>query len=224
MFPQKPFEPPNEFPLNPEQRCACVLLLDTSGSMAGQPISAVNDGIRALKEALMTDELAVKRVELAIVTFGPVEIVRNFQTADAFQPPTLEAKGDTPMGEAIQQAITMVRNRKDTYKANGIAYYRPWIFLITDGAPTDAWKSAATSVHEGEAAKGFNFFAVGVEGANLETLKEISPPNRQPVMLKGLNFRELFLWLSGSLHNVAHRKPDDDVPLSPPTGWATIPN
>jgi len=222
MFPQKPFEPPKEFFDNPEQRCACVLLLDTSGSMAGQPISAVNDGIRAFKEALMTDELAVKRVDLAIVTFGPVEIVRDFQTADDFQPPTLEAKGDTPMGEAIRQAITMVRNRKDTYKENRIAYYRPWIFLITDGAPTDAWKSAATSVHEGEAAKGFNFFAVGVEGANLETLKEISPPNRQPVMLKGLNFRELFIWLSSSLSTVSHSKPGDEVSLPHPTGWATI--
>jgi len=124
------------------------------------------------------------------------------------------------MGEAIRQAIQLVDDRKQEYRANGISYYRPWIFLITDGGPTDEWKSAAAAVHEGEAAKKFAFFAVGVKGANMETLSQIS--TRTPMSLDGLKFRELFTWLSSSLQRVSQSTPGTEVKLEQPTGWASV--
>ena len=59
-----------EFAENPEPRCPCVLLVDTSGSMQGAPIAALNEGLRAFKTDLMKDALASRRVEVAIVTFS----------------------------------------------------------------------------------------------------------------------------------------------------------
>lgn len=210
----------SEFADNPEPRCPCVLLLDISGSMAGQPIAELNAGLTVFKDELAADPLAMKRVEVAMITFGPVRTELLFQSAASFYPPTLSAQGDTPMGAAIRQGLDIVRRRKDEYRENGISYYRPWVFLITDGAPTDEWQTSAAAVREGEASKAFAFFAIGVKGANMETLKQISV--REPLMLEGLRFRELFSWLSSSLRSVSRSTLGTEVPLQPPTGWTSV--
>jgi uncharacterized protein YegL len=211
---------PVTFADNPEPRCPCLLLLDSSGSMSGKPISELNAGLKAFKEELQSDSLAVKRVEVAIVTFGPVNIINDFNTAQNFVIPTLEAGGDTPMGEAIKRGIELIKNRKNEYKTNGISFYRPWIFLITDGAPTDEWERSASAIREGEAGKSFAFFAVGVQNADMNILKQISV--REPLKLQGLKFRELFQWLSNSMKSVSRSNPGDKIQLAPPSGWSEL--
>jgi len=208
------------FAENPEPRCPCVLVLDTSGSMSGKPLAQLNAGYRALVSELLEDPLASKRVELSVITFGPVRLKQDFMTPDMVLADDLETTGDTPMGEAISFAIDMVRNRKETYRQAGVSYYRPWIFLVTDGAPTDSWSSAAQEVREGEASNAFSFFAVGVEGADLTTLAKIAV--REPLKLKGLRFAELFRWLSNSLKTVSRSSPGDRIALPAPTGWAEV--
>jgi uncharacterized protein YegL len=168
--------------------------------------------------------MALQRVEVALMTFGPVRVVSEFQIADLFQPPTLSTTGDTPMGAAITQGLDMLEARKSTYRQAGVGYYRPWIFLITDGAPTDSWQHAAERVRAGDnpERKAFSFFAVGVEGADMSKLSEICSPSRPPLKLKGLSFRELFTWLSSSLGGVARSQPGQMVALPAPSGWTSV--
>jgi uncharacterized protein YegL len=214
-----------EFAENPEPRVPCVLILDTSASMQGQRIAELNAGLAQYRDELVADTLAAKRVEVAIVTFGgQVTKVVDFVTSENFEPPTLKVIGNTPMGQAIVMALDMIDQRKKSYREHGIAYYRPWAFLITDGEPNDNWKTAAERVHAGEKQKSFCFFAVGVGGANMKVLEEISV--RKPLMLQGTRFGQLFSWLSNSQQAVSRSSPGDDVPLADPTsgpaGWATI--
>jgi uncharacterized protein YegL len=219
-FDQVPFAD-TEFVDNPEPRCACLLLLDNSGSMRGDPIAQLNEGLRIFRDELASDDLASKRVEIAIVTFGPVKTELEFTSAQQFSPPTLSVAAHTPMGGAIETGLNLLRARKDAYQQGGISYYRPWVFMITDGGPTDSWQRAAQLVREGEQARAFSFYAVGVEGANFDVLRQIAV--KEPLKLKGLQFRELFAWLSSSLGSVSKSNPGEQVALTnpaAPSGWA----
>jgi len=217
-----------EFAQNPEPRCHCVLLLDCSGSMnetdskSGMtPIEELNEGIKVFKEELSKDELSAKRVEVSVIAFNNnVDIINEHETVENFTPHELTAGGCTYMGAAIEKAVELIEERKETYKDNAISYYRPWIFLITDGYPNDDYSNAIDLVHEGEKNKHFAFFAIGVQGANMEILGEISV--REPLMLKGLNFKPLFKWLSNSMSQVSNSGTSDIIKLNTPAGWAVV--
>ena len=213
-----------EFAENPEPRCPCVLLLDTSGSMDGAPIESLNAGLQAFKDTLIEDSLAARRVEVAMVTFdSEVNAVQDFVTVDMFIPPILTAQGFTHMGGAILRGLDMIQARKEEYRANGISYYRPWMFMITDGRPEGEDESiieeASRRIRDDEADKRVVFFAVGVENADMDILRQIAV--RTPVKLMGLNFKEMFIWLSTSMSRVSQSKVGDQIELPPP-GWSTI--
>jgi len=213
-----------EFAENPEPRCPCVLLLDTSGSMQGDAIEALNQGLLSLKDELVKNSIAARRVEIGIVTFDSyVNVVQDFVTADQFNPPILTAQGLTSMGAGIHKALDMVQERKSLYRAHGIAYYRPWVFMITDGEPQGELdhlvEQAAIRLQGDEASKRVAFFSVGVENANMMRLNQIAV--RTPLKLKGLNFIEMFVWLSASMSAVSHSQIDEQIAL-PPIGWGSI--
>ncbi|MFN2614048.1 MAG: VWA domain-containing protein [Actinomycetota bacterium] len=218
---------------NPQHpHCATILVVDVSGSMSGDKIRQLNEGLRFFRDDVLSDDLARKRVEVAVVSFGgDVTVPHDFGSIEAFAPASFSASGGTPMGGAIMEAVDMIRRRKADYRAQGVDYYRPWIFLITDGEPTDMkpgdplWEDVVRAVHGGEQAKEFLFFAVGVEPADMGLLAKIAPPERPPIQLRPGKFRDMFAWLSRSQQRVSASKVGEQLMLEDPTGpqgWAQI--
>lgn len=208
-----------EFAENPEPRCPCVLLLDTSMSMQGEPIDALNAGVRTFREELIKDSIAARRVEIAVVSFNThIEVVQPFVTASKFQPTALTVQGFTSMGAAIDKALDLIQERKTLYRASGIAYYRPWVLMVTDGEPhgeaDHVVQNAAQRIKEYEEEKRLSFFAVGVQNASMDKLSRIAV--RPPIKLSGLNFQDMFVWLSTSMQLVSRSRVDEQIPLPPP--------
>ena len=213
-----------EFINNPEPRCPCLLSGDTSASMAGDPMEELNAGLALYQRLLAEDPLAAKRAETALMTFGerPV-LVQDFATLQNLRIPQLTADGSTPMSQAILRGIELLAERKRSYRSNKITCYRPWIFLFTDGAPTDPqlWPNAVEQVRRGEADKEFVFFPIGVgEHADMKKLAELSV--RPPARLHGNNFQEFFRWLARSLRQVSASMPGQLVAMPPMSGWGSV--
>lgn len=215
-----------QFAENPEPRCPCVLVVDVSSSMYGPKMDQLNNGIATFAQELKADQLASLRTEVAIVTFGSgSEMPQDFVTADQFNPPTLVANGVTEMSAGINLALDKIEERKQMYRDNGIDYYRPWLFLITDGAPTEPLEvvnAASARLKQAESEKRVATFSVGVEGADMDLLTEISP--RRPLMLKGLEFSGMFVWLSQSMSRVSASRTDEEIALDTDglSDWAAV--
>jgi uncharacterized protein YegL len=213
---------------NPTPRCACMLLLDTSGSMDGKPLSELMEGVNQFISEIKTDDFAASSVELGIITFGgEVTKVLTFQSVEKIMEEiVLTANGNTPMGAAISEAIKLLESRKNEYKKNGVSYYQPWLVVMSDGAPTDddVFTDAAENLKKQSEDKKITVFGIGIgDQADLEELAKFCPSNRPPKRLKGLKFKEFFQWLSQSLSRVSQSTPGTtQVSLPPPDGWAAI--
>ena len=156
------------------------------------PIEELNAAIKEFRDAIESDPLASLRVETAIVSFNDdVRLEQDFATVDAFTPPSLSAKGETSTATAVNFALDVVEKRKHVYRDAGVAYYRPWVVMITDDASTESGEQmmvASQRVHRAEESKQLAFFCVGVEGADMEELNRMGP--RAALPMDGLAFKE----------------------------------
>lgn len=213
------------FAENPEPRCACVILADVSTSMHGEKINELNEGLITFAEEIKKDQLASLRVEVAVITFGSIaEVVQDFVAADRFEAPTLVANGTTMMSAGINLALDKIEERKQSYRNNGIDYYRPWLFMLTDGVPTEepgVVNATSQRLKQEENEKKIAAFSVGVMDADMDMLHEIS--SRRPLLLRGLEFKNMFVWLSRSMSQVSQSRTDDEIKLDPDLhDWAKI--
>lgn len=222
-------------PSNRDPRAACVLVVDVSGSMAGEPISALERGFAQFSDEIKEDPLARKRAEIAVVTFGSnAELLVPFQEGRYLEPARFQVNGSTNMGAGINLALDEVEARKQQYREADIEYFRPWIFLLTDGSPDrgSVFDSAVARLNEAERQRGVTVFAVGVgHAANFETLRTLSS-DRDPLKLEGLKFAEMFSWLSNSMKAVSGSNNSgadesdlqavtEQIQLAPP-GWGAV--
>lgn len=209
----------------PFTRVPVCLALDTSGSMAGEKITELNNGIEIFYNAVMSSEEAKYSVDLSIVTFGKggVNKVLNFDMITNQVLPKLDADDLTPMGEGIKTALAMLDNRKNEYKQYGNQYYQPWLVIMTDGWPTDEYKDIAKETSERAKERKLSVFPIAIGDADTNVIEEFSP-KRKALRLKGLNFVEFFEWLSQSIVNLSNSSSEKDFKLPTETisTWAEL--
>ena len=201
---------------NYEQKCLCVLVLDVSGSMSGEPIQELNKGLQDFYQEIDKDNTTRQRLEVSLITFSHiVNTVQEPALVENFTMPTLSASGSTAMVTAVNHAIDKVAARKQWYKDTNQAYYRPWIILMTDGEPDSDQDVAglAQRIKQDVAAKKYAFLPIGVEGAKMSILKQIE--SGIPAMkLQGTKFSSFFKWLSASMGTVVSAEEGQQVHLS----------
>lgn len=201
---------------NYEQKCLCVLVIDTSGSMSGKPMDELNNGLRDFYDEIYNDETTSQRLEIAIITFDSVtKMVQEPALIENVDFPELSAGGSTVMVQAVREAIQLVEDRKNWYKSTGQKYYRPWIILMTDGEPDydQDVDSLASEIHSDTIQKRYVFLPIGVKGANMKVLSKIQG-TIPPMMLQGTKFSAFFKWLSASMGTVVNSEAGFKVDLS----------
>lgn len=208
-----------ESPVNYEQKCLCVLVLDVSGSMRGEPIAELNKGLQDFYNEIQNNETTSQRLEVCLITFNQtVQILQQPALVENFTMPILTASGSTAMVDAVNAAIEIVADRKQWYRDQGLNYYRPWIILMTDGEPDEGQDvyGIGPRIKKDTEEKRYVFLPIGIEGANKETLEALQ--GMPPLKLKGLKFMEFFKWLSASIGTIVNHTEGEKVTLTG-DGW-----
>ena len=211
---------------NPTPRVPIVLCLDTSWSMSGLPIEELAGGVNLFYRSIFEDEFARYSAEICVVTFGNDGVQRVAEFGPVERPPNLRfsAEGTTPMGEAVSVALDNLEDRKQQYKARGVDYFQPWLVLMMDGAPTDNTDEAVERISTLLKQKKLSVFPIGIgQQADMEVLAEFSP-GRDPLRLRGLEFRNFFEWLGKRVQKVSASTPGERVALDIEgiKGWAEV--
>ena len=215
--------PDVQFSDNTNQRTPCVLVLDGSSSMAGHSIEQLNEGLKTFETQLKSNPQTATRVQVLIIRIGgheEAQVLNEWCDAIDFSAPVIEANGTTPLGAGMQLALDKVETQKRNYDTNGISSTRPWIMIISDGEPNDqGWEDVAQRCREAESRKKVAIFPIGTESADFDALSLFS--NKSAKKLNGLNFNELFVWLSRSMTVVSSSSPGEKIQL-PAAGWMDV--
>lgn len=180
------------------RRLPVYLVLDVSGSMHGEPIEAVRNGMQILASTLRTDPYALETAYLSVITFdGEARQVTPLTELVAFQPPQIDAGSTTSLGAALKLTRDCIERevRKTTADAKGD--WKPLVFLMTDGQPTDDWKKGLADFRQ--ARTGMVIACAAGQGADTDTLKQITENVVSLDTADSSTIGAFFKWVSASI-------------------------
>ncbi|MBT9547129.1 MAG: VWA domain-containing protein [Candidatus Sericytochromatia bacterium] len=178
------------------------LVLDTSGSMRGEPIEALNNGVQSLISSLRQDPYALETVHLSLISFDRIAQVQVPLTPlEQFILPTLvpPESGPTHLGAALELLITQIAQDVIPQSSAQKGDWRPLVFVLTDGSPSDtqAYEQACAKI-QGLKWGGIVACAAGPKGKT-EPLKKLTPDVYRLDTMNSHSFQGFFKWVSASV-------------------------
>lgn len=180
------------------RRLPVYLLLDTSGSMSGEPIEAVKNGVQVMISSLRQNPQAIETAFLSVITFNteanqiiPLTDLASFQMVD------ISASGTTSLGEALKLVSTKIDYEvaKTTMEQKGD--WKPLVFIMTDGIPTDNWQSGLAEYQKRKVA--FTVACGAGSGADTNILKQITENVVSLDNADTASIGKFFQWVTASI-------------------------
>ena len=180
------------------RRLPVYLVLDTSGSMSGEPIAAVETGMQILISALRQDPYALETAYLSVITFDSnAKQIVPLTELTAFQMPSIHASGTTALGDAL----SLLANKMDSEVVKTTAEvkgdWKPLIFIMTDGGPTDNWQNGLSEFRKRKV--GMVVACAAGQGADTNVLKQITECVVQLDTTDSSTIKSFFKWVSASV-------------------------
>jgi uncharacterized protein YegL len=204
------------------RRLPVYLLLDVSGSMSGEPIEALKNGVQILVSTLRQDPYALETAYLSVITFDSSarQAVPLTELA-AFQTPNIAASGTTALGEALGLLATRIDAEVNKTTAEVKGDWKPLVFIMTDGVPTDDWARGLEKLRK--VRTGVVVACAAGHGADTNVLKQITEVVVSLDTADSSTIKAFFKWVSASV-STGSQKVDQqkevsglgDLPPPPP--------
>lgn len=205
------------------RRLPVYLLLDTSGSMHGEPIEAVKNGVQILLSNLRQDPYALETAYLSVITFNETaKQVVPLTELPSFQAPALNASGTTSLGGALSLLASSIEREVAKTTAEEKGDWKPLVFIMTDGEPTDDWNKGLEALKK--VRTGVVVACAAGPGADTSVLKKITEVVVSLDTADDATIKAFFKWVSASV-SVGSQKVDQgqkeviglsDLPAPPP--------
>lgn len=180
------------------RRLPVYLLLDCSGSMYGEPIEAVKNGVQVLVSTLRQDPYALETAYLSIITFDSnAQQVSPLTELAAFQQPNIQASGCTALGEALALLSQKADQEVTKTTAEQKGDWKPLVFIMTDGEPTDDLNKGLAEFKKRK--WGMTVACAAGAGANTDTLKKITECVVSLDTADSATIKAFFKWVSASV-------------------------
>jgi uncharacterized protein YegL len=174
------------------------LLLDTSGSMSGEPIEAVKNGVQVMISSLRQNPQAIETAFISVITFdNSARQIIPLTDLSSFQMKDIQATGTTALGDALKLVSNCIDNEVAKTSLDTKGDWRPLVFIMTDGVPTDNWQSGLTEFKKRKVA--FTIACAAGDGADTNLLKQITDNVVSLDTADSQSISKFFAWVSASI-------------------------